>query len=321
MPLSVPTSLDVDPVDEKIVYISYSDFSDNPKVWRSEDGGETWQSFSQGLPNNLPIKVIRVKPDQSNVIYLGTDNGVYRRNLHGTFEIFCIRFGREWQPYGHELGMPRVPVYDITFDTANNLVYAATHGRGMYMLSDEPVINTIIRFGNKGQQHLYLFGHAYNESKGSQCSISYLNEENKVLAQTSSDARGGELKINELGRLTSINKDKFGNTAMVAPCMEGDCLENGKSGISLWKAGVEQFKLTCGEQSVTVHIKKRPTIKRNPPSTLFMIRKLSNNSKGRVYLTARPVGGAAKRISETEVFGSVDINREDTEKICLFKTG
>ncbi|OEU65972.1 MAG: hypothetical protein BBJ57_12665 [Desulfobacterales bacterium PC51MH44] len=314
LPISVPTSLDVDPVDEKIVYISYSDFSDNPKVWRSNDGGETWQSFSQGLPNNLPIKVIRVKPDQSNVIYLGSDNGVYRRNLRGTFEIFCIRFGKEWQFYGHELGIPRVPVYDITFDTANNLVYAATHGRGMYMLSDEPVIYTIIRFGNEGQQRLYLFGHAFYESKGSQCSISYLDEENKVLAQTSSDARGGELRINELGRLVGINKDKFGSTTMVAPCMEGDCLEDRKSGISLTKAGVKQFKLTCGEQSVTSNIKKRPTIQRNPSSTLFKVRKLSNNSKGRVYLTANPVGGAAKRISETEITASVDIKREDTEK-------
>lgn len=314
LPISVPTSLEVDPVDEKIVYISYSDFSDNSKVWRSSDGGETWQSFSQGLPKNLPIKVLRVKPDQSHVIYLGSDSGVYRRNLRGTFEIFCLRFGTEWQFYGHDLGIPRVPIYDITFDTANNFVYAATHGRGMYMLSDEPVIYTIIRFGSGGQQGLYLFGHAYDQAKGSQCSISYLNKENKVLAQTSSDARGGELRINELGRLVSINKDKFGSTAMVAPCMEGDCLENGKSEISLWKAGIEQFELTCGEQSVTADIKKWPTIKRNPPSTLFKVRKLSNNSKGRVYLTARSVGGAAKRISETEITGSVDIKREDTEE-------
>jgi hypothetical protein len=314
LPSSVPTSIDVDPVDEKIVYITYSDFSNNPKVWRSSDGGETWQSFSQGLPDNVPIKVIRVKPDQSNVIYLGTDMGVYRRNLRGTFEIFCLRFGTEWQFYGYELGIPRVPVYDITFDTANNLVYAATHGRGMYMLSDEPVIYTIIRFGSGDQRHLYLFGHAFHKSRRSQCSIAYLNEENKVLARTYSDARGGELRINELGRLVSVNKDKFGSTAMVAPCMKGDCLKKGKDRISPSKAGVERIRLTCGDQSAIVNIKKRPTIRRNPPSTLFKVRKLSNNSKGRVYLAANPVGGAVKGIGKVEITGAVDIEREDTEE-------
>lgn len=321
LPNSIPTSLDVDPYDEDVVYIAYSDFSDGSKVWRSDDGGASWQAFAEGLPDNLPVKVIRIKPDQPNLIYLGTDIGVFRRNLFGDFAIGSIRFQNEWRFYGPERGIPNVPVYDIGFDTANDLIYAATHGRGMYMLSDEPIVYVYTSLGNGGGNQLYLFGHGFQESKGNQCSIEYLDSDGKTIAQSSSDARGGEIRANELGRLVSINKEKFGNTTMVSVCMEEDCLNDGKSGISITNSDITQYEITCGKQKVTTHAKMidPPNLHRPPPSTSFSVRKLTEEVEGRVYLGSAVVGNIDEHDDKTWVVASAIIDTKDTPETILEK--
>ncbi|MFW9941596.1 MAG: WD40/YVTN/BNR-like repeat-containing protein [Candidatus Thorarchaeota archaeon] len=317
LPISIPTSIDIDPEDENIAYATFSNFNDVPNIWRTKDRGESWEPFSEGLPNNLPIKVVRVKPDQRNVIYIGTDNGVYRRNQKGTLEIFCLRFGTSWYPYGPELGLPNVPVYDIDFDPANNLIYAATHGRGMYMLTDEPVIYTYIVFGGGKLQGIYLFGHAFHYSYNSPCFISYLTKDGKYIASTNVDSRGGTISVNEVGRLVSINKDRFHTTTMVIPCMERDCIKGIKSGISIIDEDLAQVEVSAGKYKVKTDIKFHPSISCNPSSTLFKVRKLSNESNGKVYLKAIAVNDTVSQISKKAALASAEIIKQDTDLAIL----
>lgn len=308
LPVSVPTSLDVDPLDDRTAYITYSDFADRPKVWRTQNRGASWEPFSEELPSNLPIKVIRVKPDENTVLYLGTDRGIYIRDLlrHPPFG------NSNWCPYGYDHGMPSVPVYAIDFDTPNRLVYAATHGRGTYMLSEKPVVYPIIRFGSSGERQLYLFGYGFHKNNTSKCSIAYLDKSGKVKARTFSDARGGVLDVNEMGRLVSINTSTFGTTTMVVPCMEGDCLEDSELGIPLAKSEIAQIEITYGEQRVIANIKPHATIQENPPSTFFKVRKLTDKSVGRVYMSAIAVSGTQKRFRE-EITATVHIGPEDAD--------
>jgi hypothetical protein len=56
----------------------------------------------------------------TNVIYLGTDFGVYS----------SADFGATWVQ--ESLGLPNVPIYDAQIDTVNRWLVAATHGRGMW---------------------------------------------------------------------------------------------------------------------------------------------------------------------------------------------
>jgi hypothetical protein len=315
LPISVPTSLDVDPYDDRIAYITYSDFSDTPKIWRTINSGESWRFFNEGLPNNVPLKVVRVKPDENNILYLGTDEGVYRRDL---FDLFPIGFSY-WSFYGYKHGMPSVPVYAIDFDTINKIAYAATHGRGTYMLANEPIIySPIIIFSSSGEKLLYIFGHGFQKRNVSKCSIAYLDKAGKVIARTSSDARGGVLDINEMGRLVSINKNKFGSTTMVVPCMEGDCLEVSEPGISLTKSEIVQIEVSYGDQRAVAKIKQHATIHRNPPSTLFEVRKLSDKSVGKVYMIAIAVGDTQRRISE-DYYVSTLIGPEDNNEVISQK--
>ncbi len=62
----------------------HDDFT--PYLWKSTDYGKSWQSMTANLPSG-PINVIREDPKNPNVLYAGTDLGVY----------VSINGGQEWQ--------------------------------------------------------------------------------------------------------------------------------------------------------------------------------------------------------------------------------
>ncbi len=52
-------------------------------VWLSEDGGNSWEQFNEGLPM-LRVKNIQFKPDQSGTVVIGTTGGgLYRTQIGG----------------------------------------------------------------------------------------------------------------------------------------------------------------------------------------------------------------------------------------------
>lgn len=47
-------------------------------VWRSSDGGESWERSSQGMFLEADIRAIAISPEDSTVLYAGTEGGLYR---------------------------------------------------------------------------------------------------------------------------------------------------------------------------------------------------------------------------------------------------
>ena len=47
-------------------------------VWRSHDGGDFWERASKGLFMEADIRAIAIDPDNSAVLYAGTEAGIYR---------------------------------------------------------------------------------------------------------------------------------------------------------------------------------------------------------------------------------------------------
>ena len=47
-----------------------------PYVWRSQDYGKTWTDISKGIPFG-PVNVVREDPVDENIVYVGTDGGVF----------------------------------------------------------------------------------------------------------------------------------------------------------------------------------------------------------------------------------------------------
>ncbi len=98
-----------------------------PYIWKSTDFGKTWADISKGIPLG-PVNVIREDPVNPQILYVGTDGGVY-----------VTKDGaKTWQTLGGNL--PTVYVHDLVIHPRDNIIVIATHGRGMWAL-DANAIN------------------------------------------------------------------------------------------------------------------------------------------------------------------------------------
>ncbi len=97
-----------------------------PYVWKSTDYGKTWMDISKGIPVG-PVNVIREDPVDKNILYVGTDMGVY----------VSKDAGKTWLVLGGNL--PMCYVHDLIVHPRDNVIVIATHGRGMWVLDANPV--------------------------------------------------------------------------------------------------------------------------------------------------------------------------------------
>jgi photosystem II stability/assembly factor-like uncharacterized protein len=91
-------------------------------VYRTTDGGVTWNSLGTGLPY-VPVNDIVLDPDISNTIYVATDIGIYR----------TVDGGQHWLPLG--TGLPNVICHALKLHQPSRTLRVATYGRGMWDLS------------------------------------------------------------------------------------------------------------------------------------------------------------------------------------------
>jgi len=95
-------------------------------IWKSEDYGETFQDISANIPLG-PVNVIREDPFNGDILYLGTDTGVY----------VSTNRGKSWEILGN---LPTVYVHDLIIHPRDNIIVIGTHGRGVWAL-DANTIN------------------------------------------------------------------------------------------------------------------------------------------------------------------------------------
>jgi hypothetical protein len=101
------------------------------RVARSTDKGVTFTDATGDLPNLVNVRCILVDPTNENVIYIGTDFGVYVSFNQGT----------NWQ--NNSQNLPAVCyVNDLEFDPYSIKIAAATYGRGVF-ISDRATINSV----------------------------------------------------------------------------------------------------------------------------------------------------------------------------------
>lgn len=105
------------------VYVSLNGYrNDNFGAYLlvSEDYGATWTKLGNDLPLE-PINVVTEDPKKENIIYVGTDNGLYA----------SFNMGKSFKTLDHNL--PRVPVHDIVVQKRENELVIGTHGRSIYI--------------------------------------------------------------------------------------------------------------------------------------------------------------------------------------------
>lgn len=109
------------------IYVTLNDRREDnitPYIYRSTNLGKTWISINGDLPAS-PVNVIREDPVNKNILYCGTDLGVYvSRNA-----------GKKWIPLNNNIPVS-VSVQDLFIHPATNQLVIATYGRGIYALDD-----------------------------------------------------------------------------------------------------------------------------------------------------------------------------------------
>ncbi len=93
-----------------------------PHIFRTHDGGKTWQEIVNGLPDDAPVNAVREDPKRKGLLFAGTEREVY----------VSFDDGDRWQSL--RLNMPAGSIRDVTIKD-DDLV-AATHGRGFWILDD-----------------------------------------------------------------------------------------------------------------------------------------------------------------------------------------
>ena len=92
----------------------------NPYVYVSDNYGVTWENISSNLPISS-VNVIKEDPKNENILYLGTDNGVYVSFDKGT----------RWDLFSE--GLPNVAFHDLVVQPEANDLVLGTHGRSLYV--------------------------------------------------------------------------------------------------------------------------------------------------------------------------------------------
>jgi photosystem II stability/assembly factor-like uncharacterized protein len=105
------------------VYLSLNGYRNDhfkPYLFKSEDYGDTWTSIAANLPYE-PINVVKEDAKNENILFVGTDNGIYT----------SINTGKSYMAMNGDL--PRVAVHDLVVHPAENELVLGTHGRSIYI--------------------------------------------------------------------------------------------------------------------------------------------------------------------------------------------
>jgi photosystem II stability/assembly factor-like uncharacterized protein len=101
---------------------------DSPHLFATRNYGVTWTSIAGDLPSNVFVRTVRQDPRNENLLYAGTQRGVFA----------SWDYGRHWQSL--RLNMPATAIYDIQVQPAQNDLLVASHGRGVWVLDDIAVL-------------------------------------------------------------------------------------------------------------------------------------------------------------------------------------
>lgn len=109
----------VSPYDEDLFFVSIQGTNSAKRVYRSMDGGATFQDWSTGLHSG-PVNNLEFLYNSNDLVIAATDNGAYYRdNTMPAWVCFNER-------------LPLVWTTDIDVNYCKNEAWAATHGRGIY---------------------------------------------------------------------------------------------------------------------------------------------------------------------------------------------
>ncbi len=112
-----------------------------PHIYRTRDGGKTWQAIVEGIRDGDFVNAVREDPKQRGLLYAATERGVY----------VSYDDGARWQPL--QMNLPRTSVRDL--DVHGDDLVIATHGRSFWVLDDLASLRQMAMMGVLGPPFLF----------------------------------------------------------------------------------------------------------------------------------------------------------------------
>jgi photosystem II stability/assembly factor-like uncharacterized protein len=119
------TQLEASHFDSEAAFASVSRFRLDdlkPYIYRTRDGGRSWQLITAGLPEDAPANTVREDPVRRGLLYAGTEKAVW----------FSLDDGDHWSSL--QLNLPHTSMRDLAVRDQDLIV--ATHGRSFWVLDD-----------------------------------------------------------------------------------------------------------------------------------------------------------------------------------------
>jgi len=110
-----------------------------PHIYRTHDGGKTWNEIVNGIPSGQTVNVVRQDTQRKGLLFAGTERAVY----------ISFDDGENWQSL--RLNMPATSVRDLIIKDDD--IAVATHGRGFWILDNI----TPLRQLETGKEETILF--------------------------------------------------------------------------------------------------------------------------------------------------------------------
>ncbi|MES2590857.1 MAG: T9SS type A sorting domain-containing protein [Bacteroidota bacterium] len=104
------------------LWITFSGYTINNKIYKSVDAGLTWANISGNLPN-IPANCVVSQMGTNDGVYVGTDLGVYYTDADLA----------SWMPYSN--GLPNVIIDELEIHYGTSKLRAASYGRGLWETS------------------------------------------------------------------------------------------------------------------------------------------------------------------------------------------
>jgi hypothetical protein len=120
--------------DAGTVYVAYENHQNGdfkPYFFKSVDRGKTWKSITGNLPVNGPVMSFAEDHVNPNLLFAGTEYGVF----------FTVDGGEKWIRLRG--GLPTIQIRDMTIQRRENDLVLGTFGRGFYVLDDYSPLRTI----------------------------------------------------------------------------------------------------------------------------------------------------------------------------------
>jgi photosystem II stability/assembly factor-like uncharacterized protein len=142
-PWSKVTQISASHFDNDTAFASVSRFRIDdlhPYIYRTHDGGKTWQKIVTGLPDVGPVDTVREDLTAKGLLFAGTENAVW----------VSFDAGDHWQSL--QLNLPHTSMRDLWIHNDDLLV--GTHGRSFWVLDD---ITPLRQLAAAANAPVYLF--------------------------------------------------------------------------------------------------------------------------------------------------------------------